>query len=400
MTAPALRPLEVASGLVIGAGPKIAALDTHEHTPREALERAVLTALRRPPCVVSFSGGRDSSAVLALATHVARREGLPLPVPVTNRFPSVAETDEDEWQERVVRHLKLREWVRIDHGDDLDCVGTVAAAALRRHGLLWPFNAHFHVPVLRVATTGSLLTGIGGDELLSTKAARVNDVLRARVRPETRDLLRVGFALSPMAVRRRVLRRRPLPLELAWLKPHARAAVVRTWADDAATEPMRWAASVWWVRRLRYIHVGTTSVRVLAADVDVGVVHPFLDRRFVRAVAALSPRRRFTDRTAAMHELFADLLPRGVIEREEKASFDGAFWSAPSRAFAAEWAGQGVDAELVDVDALRAEWASPRPDPRSFTLAQSAWLASAASTDSVTQARDGVREGVPTARSA
>src|SRR5579884_3063930 len=54
-----------------------------------ALESVLVAALSRPPCAVSFSGGRDSSAVLALATDAARRHGLELPVPVTMRFPSV-----------------------------------------------------------------------------------------------------------------------------------------------------------------------------------------------------------------------------------------------------------------------------------------------------------------------
>ena len=59
-------------------------------SPRAALEAVVLRALLRPPCLVSFSGGRDSSLVLAIASDVARRHGLPLPVPATNRFPGRA----------------------------------------------------------------------------------------------------------------------------------------------------------------------------------------------------------------------------------------------------------------------------------------------------------------------
>ena len=65
-----------------------AALPETAATPRAAFEAAILPGLRRSPCLVSFSGGRDSSAVLATATAVARREGLPLPVPITHRFPS------------------------------------------------------------------------------------------------------------------------------------------------------------------------------------------------------------------------------------------------------------------------------------------------------------------------
>ena len=81
-------------------------------SPREALERAILPALLRPPCLVSFSGGRDSAAVLAVATALARREGLPAPIPATNVFPAADDSDETAWQELIVRHLGLSEWVR------------------------------------------------------------------------------------------------------------------------------------------------------------------------------------------------------------------------------------------------------------------------------------------------
>ena len=81
MTRHELSPLEVASGLVFGLLPAAEAAPAAgpPEDPLEALEAAVRPALERSPCVVSFSGGRDSSAVLAVATQVARREGLPLP---------------------------------------------------------------------------------------------------------------------------------------------------------------------------------------------------------------------------------------------------------------------------------------------------------------------------------
>ena len=100
--------------------------------PLTALDDAIRPFLRRSPCLVSFSGGRDSSAILAAATALARREGLPLPIPATNRFPHVDESDERPWQEHVVRALRLEDWIRLDFGDELDCVGPVASAALRR----------------------------------------------------------------------------------------------------------------------------------------------------------------------------------------------------------------------------------------------------------------------------
>ena len=103
--------------------------------------------------------------MLAVAAHVARREGLPNPLPVTNRFPGVVETDETQWQERVIRHLELDDWLRLEWDDELDVLGPIATKVLRRHGILFPWNSFFHYPLLERAEGGSLLTGVGGDEL-------------------------------------------------------------------------------------------------------------------------------------------------------------------------------------------------------------------------------------------
>jgi asparagine synthetase B (glutamine-hydrolysing) len=392
-----LAPLEVATGLVLGVEPKLEILDggaTETDAPLRAFESAVLPALRRAPCLVSFSGGRDSSAVLAIATATARRDGLALPIPVTNVFPGAAATDESEWQERVVSHLGLEDWVRLEHDDELDCVGSVATDVLRRQGLVFPFNAHFHVPLLRLAAGGSLLTGIGGDEALSPSSwSRVVDVLRSRVRPQPRDILRVGFALSPQVVRRAILRRGQLGPAYAWLKPAARRAFTNALVAQAASEPLAWAAHIDWMRRLRYLRIGLGSLRLLASDDDVQMSHPFLDRGFANALARMPRDERFASRTAAMHALFGTLLPTEILERSSKTEFDEAFWGKPSRAFAAAWDGKGVDGELVDAEALAVEWASPEPDPRSFLLAQSVWLAQERrSSNRVEQAVHGTRQ--------
>lgn len=60
--------------------------------------------LGRPPCLLAFSGGRDSSALLAVAVSVAHREGLPLPIPLI--YPGVAGTDESSWQYMILDHLR------------------------------------------------------------------------------------------------------------------------------------------------------------------------------------------------------------------------------------------------------------------------------------------------------
>jgi hypothetical protein len=370
-----LSPLEISSGLVLPPSRRAPALPrlAPGTTPRAAFERAILPALRRSPCLVSFSGGRDSSAVLAVATALARREGLPLPVPVTHRFPGAA-TRETEWQEQVIGHLGLAEWLRIDAAGDLDCVGPVATEVLRRHGLLWPCNAYFHVPIFEAAAGGAVLTGVGGDEAFSPSSwTHAFNVLRLKARPGPRNLMHIGFAFSPQVVKRAVIRR-SLPEVCPWLRPAARARIERFVAAEAASEPLRWRTRYRHLADSGYLEICLDSLAVLAGDHDVAPAHPFHDAVFLAALAALPRGSRPTTRTEAMRMLVGDLLPEPVLSRSTKARFDDVFWTEHARALVADWDGEGVDPEIVDVDRLRAEWASETPEAHTFTLLQSVWL--------------------------
>ncbi|HEU4975495.1 MAG TPA: asparagine synthase-related protein, partial [Baekduia sp.] len=247
-----LTPLEVAAGLVLDPRRRPRPLPRAAgESPRAALEAVIRPALAHGPCLVSFSGGRDSSLVLAVAAAVARREGLPLPVPVTNRFPGAPATDESRWQEQVVGHLRLGDWVRLEHGDELDVVGPVARRVLRRHGLLWPCNAHFHVPIFERAAGGTVLTGVGGDEALSgSERGRALEVLRGRARPVPSDLRRVAYAAAPAALRTAVVAP-ALDVAFPWLRPRAARRVRRALAREAATQPLRWGRSFAWLHGAR-----------------------------------------------------------------------------------------------------------------------------------------------------
>ncbi len=380
-----LTPLETAWGMPYGRQLGVAPLprtpppagDGTRSPLRAAFEAAVLPALRRPPCLVSFSGGRDSSVVLAVATSLARRAGLADPVPFTHRFPAVPDADETSWQELVVGALGLREWQRPQWSDEMDVLGPVARAVLLRDGVLPPFNGHLHEPVLAAARGGSVLTGIGGDELFAP--VRRYPVVRVAARRAPLRARRVPSLLFTAAApgRVRALRtRRHLPVAFGWLRPDAERRLRAELARDRASEPLRWDASArTWVWPGRILQVAARAKERMATAHDVRVVSPFSAAPVLTAAAATwgwaGPRGRGPE--LARH--FGDLLPAQLFARETKAGFDGAFWAGPGARFARRWRGGGVDTGLVDPDALRAEWLSPLPDLHSLTLLQQAWLA-------------------------
>jgi asparagine synthase (glutamine-hydrolysing) len=377
-----LRRLERATGFAIGAdepayGPPRDD-DAGEPDPRRRLAAAILPALDRGPCCVSFSGGRDSSAVLAVAAAVARREGRPDPIPVTLRFTGMAATGESYWQQLVVDHLRLREWEVIAVDEELDLLGAVARRTLVRHGLLWPPNAYLHVPILERAAGGSLLTGLDGDGLLGDwRWSRAQTVLRGRGRAVPRDVLRIGLALAPPAVRGPLMRP-PLPDAVPWLPAPIRRELGAALRADAAAEPRRWDRRVAHYASRRYLRLDIHAFEALGAAAGVAVTHPLLDPGFLGAVARQGSTGGYGDRTAGMRALFADLLPEALIARRKKAEFGAAIWRGQARAFAAAWDGRGLDPELVDPGPLREAWRATSPVFGSSTLLQAAWLAAQA----------------------
>ena len=323
----------------------------------------MLPALRRGPCFVSFSGGRDSSAVLAAATQVARREGLGDPVPLTIRSAGAPRSDETEWQERVVSHLGIGDWIRIEVADELDAVGPYAQRVLERHGLLWPFNVHFHLPMLEQAAGGTLFTGVGGDELWASSHAR-----RERLR-------RRALGLAPHALQGRALARNR-PIDYPWLRPDGIREAKRVAGAHAASEPWRLLPRMRWYRGQDSMATGLRALELIAADAGATIEHPLLDARLWGAVAAAAPRGGFRDRETALLAVAGGVLPAETVSRRTKASFDAIFFHEHSRAFVRDWDGAGVPERIVDAAALRDHWREESPDAHSYTLLQAVWLAS------------------------
>ena len=349
--------------------------------PLAALEAAILPALLGGTCFVAFSGGRDSSAVLAVATHMARRHGLSDPVPVTELYPGVPESDESQWQHLVIGHLGLREWIRLEFPEGNDLLGSQAQDSLRRRGMIWPPALHVKATVLdRIGTAGSLLTGEGGDEVLGRRrGAQVSRLWRRglrRVRP--RDVRSAASAVSPQWYR--------YPRELArfegadmqpWLLAAPRRRHHRLVAADLASEPLSTPASLEWLLTRRVSAMASHNYRALAAEYDLALHEPLLEPPFVRALAGACGRWGYSSRTDVMRALFADLLPDAILARRSKAYFNRAFMGEETRVFADQWDGGGLDPALIDPERLREEWLSEMPSAISTPLLQAAWLASA-----------------------
>jgi hypothetical protein len=319
---PRPTPLEIASGGIFGLEPLESAPAADPWSPIEALERAILPALRRGPCLVGFSGSPASTALLALAVRLARREGLELPLPAT---VSVGGGDRQrrERQCDTLIALGLTDWARFELEDELELVGPVAMSVLRRHGLVAPFHLYRQMPLIVEALGGSLI---------------VADI----------DAGQSGARSS-----------------FAWLRPDAAAEVGAAWLHEAATMPQLWSDRIAWMRRRRAVRTEAAWLAHLAAELRVEVVNPFLDAEF-----ALALLRR---PAAGLAQLFADLLPSRHLEAPE--CLPGACWGERARELAVSWDEDDVDPALVDCDALALEWAREQPDERTFLLLQSAAVA-------------------------
>jgi hypothetical protein len=372
-----LTPLEIAGGVPLGTDPQAPPLpDVGDLTPLAAFEDVVRAALRRPPCVVTFSGGRDSAAILAVAARLARDERLEPPVAVTLRFEGGLGTGEAEWQERVVAHARVDDWIRLTVGDEIDFVGPVARPLLLRHGVVHPSNMPLFWLPLQHARGGSLLTGFGGDAIIGGwLPAHAAEVFAGRAWPRPSDVPAFAYGLAPRLVRGGVMRFRLT--RPPWLRPDAFRAFNAARIEEFSSRPVRRDRFLAWEGRLRRGTVIKSTLARLGADVDAMVAHPLHDRRFVAALARDVGARGRGDRTSIMRRVFGGDLPDDVLARRGKANFAVAYFRAHTRAFARRWDGVGLDSELVDAEVLRKTWLDWVVDPRSALALQAAWLSSA-----------------------
>ncbi len=328
--------------------------------PLVALERAIRPALLRTPCLVSFSGGLDSSLILAVAVRVARREGLPDPVPVSWRFTDAPRADESASQDAIINELRLQDRVRMTAYDELDLIGPIAMATLT-DGPVNPPNRHLLQPMLDLAPGGSLLTGFGGDQILS-----------GWLRPPHRTRWRRLKNRVPADLRARIARHRTAPL--AWL--HAPVAR-RVWAArlrDVAAEPVALDPRVRWHAHRRGLISAVAALRHLARRSGVELGLPLVDPAFVDSLARFGGGRPAPSRPELIAAFAGAAIPAVVGGARPKARFGDVFFRGPTRDFVSQWDGTGVDPTLVDVDRLRALWSTWPIPPLTAGLVQQAFL--------------------------
>lgn len=341
---------------------------------REALEAAVLTPLLSGrPTYVSFSGGRDSSAVLATAVHVARREGLALPVPIIRRHPGDPGADETEWQELVLDHLNLQNARIIEVSRSSTYLDDDAQANLRRRGLVFSPSLQLRNPILEAAAGGALLTGEGGDEILGTRRVTpLTLLLRYRRKPSRALLSWLSQSLLPATLSMRHRYTTAIAPASAWLTQRAHREMCKL--DVGAYPPLHAGHETVLIERQRIARVMLHNYGVVAEEHGVTLLHPLRSRMFVASLARDLGRWGFAGRTDAMRRLFSDILPERLLGRQTKAHFDGVRWGVPEREFARHWDGTGLDRSLVDVERVRSEWLSPVPSGASVLALHAAWL--------------------------
>lgn len=372
---------DVALGFPYGPPAAAGVRDGGHPTPTAALRAMLHRALRHAPCVLAFSGGRDSSLLLALAADVATRDGLEPPRAVTFRYPGDAAADEARWQRLVVDHLRHQGlrfgWTCLDVGQEFDVLGPLTTPVLADHGHpLWPAATGPTTRLAQLAQGGTVVSGNHGDEVFAGHRATVlRTVVHRRGRGLGRDAwIHVALSAAPVPVRRPLLCR-TAPTS-PWLREPLREAARRLSGRRHAAGPLRWDDSVRAVPRDHAAVLGGRTLSAIAGRHGATYVAPLGELAFVDALAARGGRWGPGGRSACMRMLADGLLPDAVLDRTDKAYFNASRFGAATAEFVRGWDGSGLDETLVDRAVLRRLWTSEHVPARTAMLLQQAWLSS------------------------
>jgi hypothetical protein len=162
-----------------------------------------------------------------------------------------------------------------------------------------------------------------------------------------------------------------------WLTDAGRTAVEDALDDVAEAEPVGWRSYLAWSFARRAWHLAQHTLDLVGDGSQCRVVHPLAEPALLSSLASTWSRRGPADRTDVMRSVVGDLLPRAIVERDDKAVLASVFIGERSKAFIEQWDGSGVDTEWVDTQALRDVWSRRYPYAGSFNLLHQAWLSKA-----------------------
>jgi Asparagine synthase len=271
----------------------------------------------------------------------------------------------------VVRHLGLSEWLVIDR-PDADLLDPAITGLLGSHGLFYPSQIGSYLPIVSAAAGGVMLTGEGGDESFGGWG------FRAALHP-----IEWGPTAAAKATAVAMISRGPVPVQrwyrrrgqpYPWLTEAGRRSVESALDDRAETEPVGWRKYLAWAFARRAWHLAQSTLDMVGEGSSCRVVHPLAEPTVLGSLASTWSRRGPADRTDVMDAVVGDLLPRAIVEREDKAVLASVFIGARSQAFIEQWDGSGVDDEWINSQALREVWGRRYPYAGSFNLLHQAWL--------------------------
>lgn len=371
---------EVACGWLHGELGDAVVTSRSDRSPAEALRDAVRSDLLTGTCLVPFSGGRDSSLVLAVACDVARQAGVDLPTAFTFRHPGQPEADETAWQELVMAHLAelgLRPaWQIRDVTVELDVVGPLVAPLLSKSGHpLWPPNLGAVIALAQTLPGGTVLSGEHGDTVLGLRRATLlaGTARRRGKGLSLTDWRAVADAALPRGVRAAWTRLG------GWAPPWLTPVAQRRWrglaARDTVQDPLRWDRSIRRATATRAAVTGMATIDSVSRTWGTRFASPLGDHEVIGALAGQGGWPGLASRGAMTRLLGGHLLPERLYSRHTKANFTASRFHDHTRATIAGWSGAGVDHQWVDVPALRAAWSVEQVHPQMGGLVQAAWLA-------------------------